>query len=203
MAAHSSSGGLLLARSVLGIYASFLTWGYLQERVTAVDYTDSAGNPRRFKNVLFLNLAMGMAATIVGYIAAKATSTPQTTAPFSSFAEVALSNTLASPIGYAALDYISFPMLVLAKAVGIALFSYKPKPGKGEVGPMLQLFGLSLVLCNLLLDGYTNAKQEGMFRANPTVAGMHMMCFLNAWTVVFIGVYLVVTHGLSLALIPR
>jgi hypothetical protein len=151
---------MLFARSVLGIYASFLTWGYLQERVTAVDYVDPDGNARRFKNVIFLNLAMGVASALVAFVASKLMGTKPTTSGFSAFAEVSLSNTLASPIGYASLDYISFPMLTLATAskllpimvmgiliskkkyttqnyvsailitAGIALFSYKPKPAK-------------------------------------------------------------------------
>jgi hypothetical protein len=46
---------------------------------------------------------------------------------------------------------------------------------QGEVSPALQLFGLGLVLCNLLMDGYTNARQGHMFEKDKTITGMHMM----------------------------
>ena len=262
-----------LLRSVLGIYVSFITWGFFQERVTAVDYvSEKTGQSRRFKNVMVLNRGMGVAACIVGAICTVAFGEPLFPKAEDStgkkprgfllaVSEVAFTNTIASPFGYAALNYISYPMLVLAKVAqkllphamtypnsrfvtltrsglqasanhvdgndirrqkvltrdlltklmhrafsrykmidflsgllitaGIALFSYKKgKESKTEdKDSNLQLVGLGLVFCNLLLDGYTNAKQEKMYKAYKNISSFHMMCFLNGWTAVLISLW--------------
>lgn len=235
-----TSTEFLLLRSVLGIYVSFITWGYFQERVTAVDYVSvESGESRRFKNVMVLNFCMGLAAFIVGCICLMLNGDPlipkidlkDKSAPKTGFviavAEVAFTNTIASPFGYAALAYITYPMLVLAKAskllpimlmgmifggkryklldfvsgllitAGIALFSYKKSKAEAETDGNLQLFGLGLVFCNLLLDGYTNAKQEKMYKAyDGYISSYHMMTWLNGWTALLIGIWLGSTYVL-------
>ena len=96
--------------------------------MTAVDYVVSnTGESRRFKNVMVLNLCMGLAAFIVGALCVtlngdslfpkndpKQKDGPKTTFVVA-VAEVAFTNTIASPFGYAALAYITYPMLVLGK----------------------------------------------------------------------------------------
>jgi UDP-galactose transporter B1 len=94
---------------------------------------------------------------------------------------------------YKALDVVSGVLIT----VGIALFSYKKsKAGSSneDVDGYLQLFGLGLVFCNLLLDGYTNAKQEKLYSSYKSASPFHMMCFLNGWTAVFISIWLGTTY---------
>ncbi|KAG5192346.1 UDP-Glc/Gal endoplasmic reticulum nucleotide sugar transporter [Tribonema minus] len=149
---------LKLTFAVSGIYGSFLYWGYLQERITSVKYEAADGSIGKWDYPFFLNLLMTVAAFITGFAMVKAMSQP-TRPPLSHFWKPALSNTLASPFGYASLAYINYPLLLLAKScklvpvmvmgflvsgkrytraeylsvglitAGVALFSYKPGGG--------------------------------------------------------------------------
>jgi UDP-galactose transporter B1 len=233
MTENSAAGSVsALALSVVGIYSTFLTWGYMQERVTAVDYELAAtGELRRFDCVSVLNLTMALAATVVARFGLSLCPPAEhCTAPSSAFLQCAISNTLASPFGYASLAHITYPMLMLAKAsklipimamgkilgfldgvprryrlnqyaaaalltIGIAMFSWSPEKmeREGSRPRSTVLFGLGLVLCNLLLDGFTNARQERIFRDNRhRVMPMHLMCYMNAWSTALLAGWLVV-----------
>lgn len=68
--------------------------------------------------------------------------------------------------------------------VGIALYSLKPgSTVAAAAGGWRQLFGLGLVLVNLLLDGYTAAHQDKI-NARSNVSSFQMMKFMNLWSLV-------------------
>jgi len=147
------------------------------------------------------------------------------TAPARLFWPVAFSNTIASPFGYASLRYISFPLLTLAKAsklipimamgllvggrrykpseymaavlitAGIAMFTFKP--GKaGNQAATNQNLGLFLVAINLGLDGYTNARQESIFKETKCKP-FAMMFNVNAWSAALLAGWLGVSFLVS------
>lgn len=91
---------------------------------------------------------------------------------------------------------------------GISLFmgfSGKAKAGDVKVGFSFQLFGLSLVLINLLLDGVTSNEQDRLFTKHAKgLTALGMMKGTNGWQALYMGLYLIFTlllHGHSSDLI--
>ncbi|KAH7082281.1 UDP-Glc/Gal endoplasmic reticulum nucleotide sugar transporter-like protein [Paraphoma chrysanthemicola] len=109
-----------------GIYASFLSWAYLQERLTT---TTHGPTNARFKYAIFLNTVQSAFAAITGlvYLVASAPRDPKTGARkipaiFPSKAIIlpllliAITSSLASPFGYASLKHIDYVTFILAKS---------------------------------------------------------------------------------------
>ena len=115
-----------LLLSAAGLYASFLTWGFMQEKITGNDYENAEGLKARWKFSYVLNACMALNGVALGAVAytveSKWSTPPKAGAPKRVlpspvvYLKPALSNTLASPIGYMALSYINFPMMLLAKS---------------------------------------------------------------------------------------
>lgn len=106
----------------VGLYACFIYWGYLQEKLTSTNYKSASGENFVWDYAFALNLFMAFGgyavSSLVESIVVSYGSHDNTkkSIPFISFWKAAISSTLASPIGYAALKYISFPLVVLAKS---------------------------------------------------------------------------------------
>jgi UDP-galactose transporter B1 len=111
--------------SVAGLYASFLYWGYLQEKITSTSYatstsfntTTTAGSPTEMKwdCSLALNLCMAVSAVLGAGLLERITGTYKQ-ASIWLFWEMAITCSLASPIGYFSLKFIPYPLMVLAKS---------------------------------------------------------------------------------------
>ncbi|KAL0092432.1 UAA transporter [Phycomyces blakesleeanus] len=111
---------LRFALCVAGIYACFLTWGVIQERVSTTPY-GSEENPKKFRFFIVLNTIQSLIAALVAFIYIKVTgrhlnisSTP--TSLYLKYAQVALFNCIGSPFGYAALRHIDYPTMILGKS---------------------------------------------------------------------------------------
>ena len=92
--------------SIGGIYLCFLSWGVLQESLTTKSYDGV-----RFKFFTFLNLIQAIFAGLIGMLYTKANKLPILF--YKDFFLVALSASLASPIGYISLQYINYPVIIL------------------------------------------------------------------------------------------
>ncbi|PSK38148.1 hypothetical protein B9Z65_1339 [Elsinoe australis] len=105
-----------------GIYASFLTWGVLQERITTTPYGPPTA-PQRFKFPLVVNTVQSTFACLLGYIYLLTSRTPTnplpvfpTTTIIFPLLLVALTSSLASPFGYASLSHVDYITFILAKS---------------------------------------------------------------------------------------
>lgn len=119
---------LSLLICVSGIYASFLTWGLLQERITKTPYkpepstffTAKNESVEYFRYSIFVNTIQAFFAFISGSIYLLVTTGTYT--PFPSQGAipplllVSLTTTLASPFGYASLAHVDYLTFVLAKS---------------------------------------------------------------------------------------
>ncbi|KAH6627861.1 UAA transporter family-domain-containing protein [Chaetomium tenue] len=121
--AKKEAGIVTLIIDVAGIYASFLTWAYLQEKLTTTTY-GPASSPERFKFPVFLLTIQSLFASLGGKLFSIMT-TPrgQPTPPLIPNREilfplllVAFTNALAAPFGYAALAHIDYITYILAKS---------------------------------------------------------------------------------------
>ncbi|KAJ1917429.1 UDP-galactose transporter [Tieghemiomyces parasiticus] len=99
---------------VAGIYACFLSWGVLQERVSTTPYEG-----QRFRYFIFLNLIQSLigATVAAGYLRLRGERLSRPPAALlRRYAQAALTNALASPFGYMALKHIDYPTLTLTKS---------------------------------------------------------------------------------------
>ncbi|TLS31196.1 hypothetical protein PpBr36_03597 [Pyricularia pennisetigena] len=113
-----------LVISVAGIYGSFLTWAYLQEKLTTTNYGPPGSPPEVFKFPVFLNTIQSIFAAATGFVYL-VTSTPRgrpippiipSRAILGPLLLVALTSALASPFGYASLAHIDYITFLLAKS---------------------------------------------------------------------------------------
>ncbi|QPH01852.1 hypothetical protein C2857_006055 [Epichloe festucae Fl1] len=120
---RSDAGLMQLVISVAGIYASFLTWAYLQEKLTTTPH-GSEDAPERWHFPVFLNTVQSLFAATVGS-AYLVLSTPKgSSVPpiipsrriLGPLALVAVTSSLASPFGYASLAHIDYITFLLAKS---------------------------------------------------------------------------------------
>ncbi|TVY85537.1 UDP-galactose transporter-1-like protein [Lachnellula suecica] len=116
------AGALQFLIAVGGIYGSFLTWAFLQERLTTTPY-GNASKPELFKFPVFLNTVQSIFAALAGYIYLRFDTASGATAPifpnrriFIPLLLVAITSSLASPFGYASLAHIDYITFILAKS---------------------------------------------------------------------------------------
>ncbi|KAK4123690.1 UAA transporter [Parathielavia appendiculata] len=117
------AGIVTLIVDIAGIYASFLTWAYLQEKLTTTTYGPPTV-PERFKFPVFLLTIQSVFAFLGGKLFSVLT-TPrgQPSPPLIPTRQilpplllVAFTNALAAPFGYAALAHIDYITYILAKS---------------------------------------------------------------------------------------
>lgn len=98
-----------------------LTWGVLQERITTTPHGLSG---EKFKSPVFINTIQSLFAATLGYIyllySRRTSSTPLPVFPSTSIITpmllVAITSSLASPFGYAALSHVDYITFILAKS---------------------------------------------------------------------------------------
>ena len=122
----SSSGVVQLLICVGGIYASFLTWGLLQERITttAFETMPTGFQPttaqEHFRFPIFLNTIQSLFAFVSGSLYLATTATTHNILPSRAallpLLLIAITQTLASPFGYASLAHVDYLTFVLAKS---------------------------------------------------------------------------------------
>ncbi|CAK7207912.1 UDP-galactose transporter [Sporothrix eucalyptigena] len=130
-ASKSATGIRQVVIAVAGIYGSFLTWGYLQEKLTttiypatALDDSSSSSETEVFHFPVFLNTVQSAMAAVTGLVYLWATTPTGTPVPpiipssrlLLPLLLVALTSSLASPFGYAALGHIDYITYILAKS---------------------------------------------------------------------------------------
>ncbi|KAJ1427841.1 UAA transporter [Ochromonadaceae sp. CCMP2298] len=107
---------ITLVMYAIGLYATFVVWGYLQERITTTSYiADGSLEQMRWNYPFVLNICMAAGAFVTTSVIDLIWS-EKVKVPIWVFWRPALSSCLASPIGYEALKYITYPLLVLTKS---------------------------------------------------------------------------------------
>lgn len=110
------AGLIQLVVCVAGIYASFLSWAILQERIFTTSYGAQSSSASKFEYSVFLNTIQSSFAALSGYLYLLTSnrSSKHTPAIFPSsrillpLLLVAITSSLASPFGYASLAHIDY-----------------------------------------------------------------------------------------------
>ncbi|KAL8719165.1 MAG: hypothetical protein Q9225_003805, partial [Loekoesia sp. 1 TL-2023] len=121
--AMEQPGLIQLIVCVAGIYASFLSWAILQERIFTTPYGPPT-SPSKFEYSVFLNTIQSSFAALSGYIYLLASNRSSTATPpifptpriLFPLLLVAITSSLASPFGYASLAHIDYITYILAKS---------------------------------------------------------------------------------------
>ena len=197
---QESSSAWLLVFCFVGLQASFLTWGYVQERVMTTDYATG-----RFPSSTFCVFSNRVLAIVVAAAAiVHQHRTLRVPAPMWAFAPCSLSNTLSSYGQYQALRYVSFPLQTLSKStkvipvmlmgkllnrksyrwveygeagmisLGVSMFAFSE--GKPKGGTSTEVLGILMLALYVGADSFTSQWQSRVYRKHPAVDQFQMMC---------------------------
>lgn len=227
---NQTHGITTLIWCVCGIYLPFLSWSYFHESITVSRY-----NGEKFQAPLFIQLVQSFFACSfgLGYLYSKqpkGTSLHQfknslylfysdRTLLYSLFS-IAITQSLAGPIGNTSLNHIDFVTYLLAKScklipvliihtfyykrrfpalkyylallitLGVFLFSYKKSKPGSAATGGSMLTGIGYLFVSLMLDGITNASQDQLFKRFKNMTGIHLMIALN-----FISFFLLLVYS--------
>lgn len=173
---------------VLGLYALFLSWSLLQERINTKPYDYLNSKPIFFKAPLVTNTVQALFASIVGLVYSVVSHRKSPFAVFSSpkdhgrtggltflmyFVVIALTSSLSAPIGYQSLKHVDYLAYLLAKSckllpvmfVHFVLYRTKFPPHKYMVAAMVTA-GVTVFTL-----GHSGSKKESLNDGN-TALGM-------------------------------
>jgi adenosine 3'-phospho 5'-phosphosulfate transporter B2 len=126
----------------IGLQASYLTWGYMQELIMTTQFEPTPMVPKgKFPSAAFCVFSNRFLAVIVAVIAVRlkhGAVLANNVAPLWAFAPCALSNTMSSWSSYAALKYVSFPVQTVFKSSKIIPVMMMGKFLKGTSYPLGQ-----------------------------------------------------------------
>lgn len=200
---------LLLVYCFLGLQFSYLTWGYLQEKVMTQEYVDAEGNKGHFRDSQFLVFVNRILAFFMSGLYLIVKRQPRHTTPLYKYTFCSLSNIMSSWCQYEALMYVSFPTQVLAKAckiipvmvmgkiisrskyeyyeyvtavlisIGMTFFLFGSSDD--HVGGATTASGIFLLGGYMMLDSFTSNWQNALFK-EYTVTSVQMMCGVNMFS---------------------
>lgn len=149
------SSEIRLAVYIIAIYVIFIYWAYLQEKIVSTEYPvvgDEGSLTLKWHFPFVLNISMAIvchctAALIIFFFPSMSS---RDVSPIV-FWKSAITAAIASPIGYQALKYITYPMMVLTKSskpvpvmfVGIFFYNRKYKWYK-YVGVAMVCIGITM-----------------------------------------------------------
>ncbi|XP_014604977.1 PREDICTED: adenosine 3'-phospho 5'-phosphosulfate transporter 1 [Polistes canadensis] len=199
----------LLTYCFLGLQISYLTWGYLQEKIMTQVYEDSSGNQGSFEDSQFLVFINRILAFLMSGLYLIIKTQPPHKAPLYKYVFCSMSNIMSSWCQYEALKYVSFPTQVLAKAskiipvmimgklisrtkyeyyeyvtaifisVGMTMFMLNSSDHQKDGATTVS--GVILLGGYLLLDSFTSTWQNALFVEYGTTSAQ-MMCAVNMFS---------------------
>ena len=107
--------------SIISVWGSCLLWAVYHERISARPYVSASGGPgERFTHVGVLNLLQATFACLTALVALRVQRRGDWATlswkAYRHFALIAFFHTAGSPIGYLAMSYLDYPLLILATA---------------------------------------------------------------------------------------
>nr|XP_012150004.1 PREDICTED: adenosine 3'-phospho 5'-phosphosulfate transporter 1-like isoform X2 [Megachile rotundata] len=194
---------LLLLYCFFGLQISYLTWGYLQEKIITQEYENVAGNKDRFQDSQFLVFINRILAFLMSGLYLLIQRQPQHKAPLYKYAFCSLSNIMSSWCQYEALKYVLakaskiIPVMIMGKiisqttyeyyeyvtailiSIGMTLFMLDSSDHKNDGATTAS--GVILLGGYLLLDSFTSTWQNALF-VEYGATSVQMMCAVNMFS---------------------
>jgi adenosine 3'-phospho 5'-phosphosulfate transporter B2 len=181
---------LKLAFCFIGLQASYLTWGYMQELIMTTVFEPTENVPSgKFPSAAFCVFSNRFLAVIVGAIACKlkhGAVYANNHAPLWSFAPCAMSNTLSSWSQYASLKYVAFPVQTVFKSSKIIPVMMMGKFLKGTSYPFsqyIEAFLITLGVAIFSLSSKTSNSENSTEIIGLIFMVMYICCdsFTSQW----------------------
>lgn len=200
-----------LLSCVFGILGPYLAWGYLQEKIMTLKYTDSAGNSGQFKDSQFLVFVNRILAFAIALAYITISRQPKHKAPLYKYSYCSLTNVCSSWFQYEALKFVSFPTQVLAKACkiipimvmgkivskktyeqyeyivaalicfGMTLFLMGSSSDNTKSDTVTTFSGVLLLMGYMATDSFTSNWQNELFNQHK-MSSVQMMCGVNLFS---------------------
>lgn len=207
----------------VGLMASYLTWGLLQEKIITQQYENDAGKKSYFKDSQFLVFANRALALIISamYIMWKEQSRHR--APLYKYSFASFSNIMSAWFQYEALKFVNFPTQVLAKSckiipvmlmgkvisrtkyefyeyltailisMGMILFLMGSADGR-HASSITTMTGVLMLMLYMVFDSFTSNWQGSLFKTY-SVSSIQMMCGVNLFSTLFTAASLSIQGG--------
>jgi adenosine 3'-phospho 5'-phosphosulfate transporter B2 len=181
---------LKLAFCFIGLQASYLTWGYMQELIMTTVFEPTENVPSgKFPSAAFCVFSNRFLAVIVGAIACTlkhGAVYANNHAPLWSFAPCAMSNTLSSWSQYASLKYVAFPVQTVFKSSKIIPVMIMGKFLKGTsypFGQYIEAFLITLGVAIFSLSSKTSNSESSTEIIGLIFMLMYICCdsFTSQW----------------------
>ena len=104
---------------LIGLFTALCMWGFVQEKLTSsktIYLRDSDGSSVKWEYPLALNACMAASAWVTTVLFERLLWKSSKKVHWKYFWKAAATSALASPLGYASLSYISFPLMILTKS---------------------------------------------------------------------------------------
>mmetsp|Transcript_23328 Transcript_23328/g.35340 ORF Transcript_23328/g.35340 Transcript_23328/m.35340 type:complete len:356 (-) Transcript_23328:119-1186(-) len=165
----------------VGLQASYLTWGYMQELImtTTFNPTDSAPDGK-FPSAAFCVFSNRFLAVIVAMIAVKikhGSVFKANKAPLSAFTPCAISNTVSSWSQYASLKYVSFPVQTVFKSSKIIPVMLMGKVLQDIVYPRTQYVEAFFITIGVAIFS-VSSKSPDSENTTETIGLLFMICYI-------------------------
>lgn len=153
---------LVLSICVIGIYASFLTWGVLQEQLSSQRF---GPENLHFKAPFFINLIQNLFGFIVGFIYVQINDSNKKISVFSfkvlkPITIVALTQSISSPVGLSSLEHVDYLLYQLAKSCKLIPVMIVHMGYYKEKFPWYKHFVAIIVTIGVILFTLMNGKSE-------------------------------------------
>mmetsp|Transcript_3506 Transcript_3506/g.3933 ORF Transcript_3506/g.3933 Transcript_3506/m.3933 type:complete len:442 (+) Transcript_3506:117-1442(+) len=181
---------LKLAFCFMGLQASYLTWGYMQELIMTTEFKPTENVPSgKFPSAAFCVFSNRFLAVIIGAIACKlkhGSVYANNIAPLWSFAPCAMSNTISSWSQYASLKYVAFPVQTVFKSSKIIPVMIMGKFLKGAsypFGQYVEAFLITLGVAIFSLSSKTSTSNSSTETIGLIFMLMYIFCdsFTSQW----------------------
>lgn len=204
----------------IGLQASYLGWGIVQEQLMTQEY--KMGKFKSSAFCVFGNRFLALFISLAIVVVRRLTATkPMKEAPYTHYAPSSISNSISSWAQYEALKYVSFPTQVLSKSckiipvmlvgilvnkktyplmeyleallitTGVAMFTFSEKRASlSDQDKTDSWFGIVLLAAYLLCDSFTSQWQSKVYKEYG-VDQYQMMLGVNIWSMMFTGITLI------------
>lgn len=166
----------------IGLQASYLTWGYMQELIMTTEFLPTEHVPDgKFPSAAFCVFSNRFLAVIVAMIAVKfrhGSVFANNKAPLLAFTPCALSNTMSSWSQYASLKYVSFPVQTVFKSSKIIPVMIMGKLLKGTNYPYSRYAEALLITFGVAIFSIAS-KSSTKETATEVIGLVFLLCYIS------------------------
>lgn len=160
----------------VGLQASYLTWGYMQELIMTTEFSPTPRVPKgKFPSAAFCVFSNRFLAVIVAVICVRIKHGAvfgNNTAPLLAFTPCALSNTMSSWSQYASLNYVSFPVQTVFKSSKIIPVMIMGKLLKGTKYPLSQYMEAVAITAGVAIFSMASKKHKAEQSDDTAMIGL-------------------------------